>query len=431
MTVERSPYKGMLEDARVQAWITDVERGSQSGAAGAFRRLGNCCETMATSPQELAKMDEKEAVVFLRQLVVRLEERDLSGVSIRTYIKAIKSWWTFNDLDVKKRVRVKDSAGRYDNERVPTREELQRILDVCSMRERLSVSLMAFCGFRPQVLGDFRGNDGLVIGDLPELVVSGGRVEFPKVPSLLKVRKTLSKKRNAYFVFVPQQACGYLKNYLEWRLGEGETLTQESPLFTAIWQYGPHHPEHVRTAMVCKGIRKAIVRAGFGWRPYVLRRYFDVRMMEAEADGMIIPDWRAFWMGHAGSMEATYTVNKALPEATIERMREAYSQAAEKHLSTVVRGSISKDEVVKTARVESLKMFGYTDEELGALGDVTQLTLERLQELIHEKSKLMLGLRQGTQKVVTVEELERWIEQGWDYKRDLPNGKAVIGLMEG
>ena len=47
------------------------------------------------------------------------------------------------------------------------------------------------------------------------------------MPSLLKVRKTLSKKRNAYFVFVPQQACDYLKNYLEWRLGEGETLAQD------------------------------------------------------------------------------------------------------------------------------------------------------------------------------------------------------------
>ena len=105
---------------------------------------------MGTTPHDLAAMDEQKAVVFLREFVVRLEGRDVSGVTIRTYIKAIKSWWTFNDLEVTRRVRVKDSAGRYDNERVPTREELQRILDVCSMRERLSVSLMAFCGFRPQ-----------------------------------------------------------------------------------------------------------------------------------------------------------------------------------------------------------------------------------------------------------------------------------------
>jgi len=40
----------------------------------------------------------------------------------------------------------------------------------------------------------------------------------------------------------------------------------------------------------------------------------------------------------------------------------------------------------------------------------------------------MLGLKQGTQKVVPIAELEQWIEQGWDYKRDLPNEKVVIGL---
>lgn len=157
VTVERSPYKHMLENPGIQAWIREVERGSESFAAGAFRRLGNCCETMAISPQELAEMDEQEAIVFLRQLVIKLEDRDASDVTIRTYIKAVKSWWTFNDLEVTKKVGVKDTAGTYNNERVPTKEELQRILDVCSMRERLSVSLMSFCGFRPEVLGDFLG----------------------------------------------------------------------------------------------------------------------------------------------------------------------------------------------------------------------------------------------------------------------------------
>ena len=43
----------------------------------------------------------------------------------------------------------------------------------------------------------------------------------------------------------------------------------------------------------------------------------------------------------------------------------------------------------------------------------------------------MLGLNGGTQKVVQAEELENWIEQGWDHKRDLPNGKVVIGLRTG
>ena len=112
-------------------------------------------------------------------------------------------------------------------------------------------------------------------------------------------------------------------------------------------------------------------------------------------------------------------------------MRQAYARASEKHLETVVQPTIDKGEVVSTARVEALKMFGYTDEEISALGDVTGVTMERLQELINERTKKMLGLNGGTQKVVFADDLERWIEEGWDYKRDLPNGKVVIGLRAG
>ena len=66
---------------------------------------------MGTTPHDLAAMDEQKAIAFLREFVIKLEGRDVSGVTIRTYIKAIKSWWTFNDLEVTRRVRVKDSAG--------------------------------------------------------------------------------------------------------------------------------------------------------------------------------------------------------------------------------------------------------------------------------------------------------------------------------
>jgi hypothetical protein len=151
-------------------------------------------------------------------------------------------------------------------------------------------------------------------------------------------------------------------------------------------------------------------------------------MMTAEHERLILTEWRQFWMGHAGNIESTYSVNKKLPADVIETMREAYAQAAEKHLVTFTEPTIGKEEVINTARVEALRMFGYTDDELLALGDVNKVTPEKLQELIHEKSKQLLGLNGGTQKVVPVDDLEHWIEQGWDYKRDLPGGKVVIGL---
>jgi len=303
------------------------------------------------------------------------------------------------------------------------------------------------------------GDEGLKLADLPDVKIEseldgsggmvGGTVSYLNTPAQVVCRKAISKAGHTYSVFIPPEASQYLKNYLEWRMRAkvysrktwshgrervgvleevrlpGEKLTPESPLVAAIKN---QKMSHISTNKVCVGIKRAIVAAGFTWRPYVLRRYFEICMMNAEYERLILREWREFWMGHVGNIESEYSVNKGLPKEVAERMRQAYSQAAAKHLESLAQPTISKDEVVSTARLEALVMFGYTEAEIIALGDVTRLTLEKLQELIHEKSKQMLGLKQGTQKVVPIGELEHWIEQGWDYKRDLPNEKVVIGL---
>ena len=74
---------------------------------------------------------------------------------------------------------------------------------------------------------------------------------------------------------------------------------------------------------LCDTIRRPIRRAGFKWRPYILRRYFHTRLMIAEMDGVIIRDFRVFWMGDRGGIEHTYTLNKRLPKDVREKMRSA------------------------------------------------------------------------------------------------------------
>jgi integrase len=431
----RSVYRRLMEDESFSSWIENIARGSKVNAEVTLRRMGRICMLLQTTPPDLARMSKGEAGDVLLRSVSRLEKDGNRSSTIMGYVKSLKGWWLFNDLDVTRQVRLSRENGLYDNERVPTHTELHSILEHGDLQKKVCCALMAFSGVRPGVLGNRDADDGLRVSDLPEMVVSGGespKVEFLKVPTVVVVRRTISKAGRQYLSFLPEQGCGYVKQYLEWRMRVlKEKLGPESPIVTA----GPNNPQRigrfVRVNNVGDAVRLAIRAAGFGWRPYVLRRYFDTRMMGAEQEGQVIKDYRVFWMGHIGDIEHVYTLNKGqLPEDLLDGMRQAYARASQKHLLTVVQAGMSKDEVVSTARVEALRMFGYTDEELGALGDITQITMERLQELIHHKSKLMLGLKEGTQKVVPIAELERWIEEGWDYKRDLPNGKAVIGLRE-
>ena len=431
----RSRYKDLLEDERFSAWIENIARGSKINGEVTLRRVGRACSLLQTSPQDLARMQKGEAGDFLLRVVSRLEKDRNRSSTILGYVKSLKGWWLFNEIEVTRQVRLARDTGIYDNERIPSHQELHSIFEHGDLQKKVCCALMAFSGVRPGVLGNRDADDGLRVSDLPEMKIGSDgdgepSVEFLKVPAVVVVRRTISKAGRQYISLLPEQGCTYVKQYFEWRMRTlKEKITESSPLVTA----NPTNPRHVgrfvRVNNIGDMVRRAIRAAGFGWRPYVLRRYFDTRMMGAEQEGKVIKDYRVFWMGHKGDIEHVYTLNKGqLPQDLLEGMRDAYARAAEKHLATVVQPSISKDEVMSTARLEALKMFGYTEEEVKVLGDVTQLTMERLQELIHDKSKQMRGLKQGTQKVVPIGELEQWIEQGWDYKRDLPNEKVVIGL---
>ena len=71
-------------------------------------------------------------------------------------------------------------------------------------------------------------------------------------------------------------------------------------------------------------------RPRFGWRPYVLRAYFDTQLLIAESKGKIAHDFRVFFMGHKGNMESRYTTNKGrLPDALVNEMRDAFGRSEE------------------------------------------------------------------------------------------------------
>jgi len=127
-------------------------------------------------------------------------------------------------------IKIKSSQPKIaQTERVPTKDELRKILSVADVRARAAIGLMAFFGLRPEVLGNYRGTDGLKVRDIPELEI-GSRVEFVRVPAMVIVRANLSKAGHQYFTFLGEEGCEYLEDYLNYRLKQGEILTENSPI---------------------------------------------------------------------------------------------------------------------------------------------------------------------------------------------------------
>ena len=421
----RAKYAFLLEDVDVRRWYRNVARGSQVTADVYLRRLGAFCSHFGLTPKRLVSLDRDEIYNLLLDYVSDLEESGRAGSYIESALKAVKSWLAHNDLEVKRKIKIRGARDTptLRDERTPTPEELRRIFLSGDKKARTACVLMAHSGLRPVTLGNYRGTDGLRVRDFPEMRIEEDTVEFERIPTMVVVRPELSKGGHQYFTFLSEEGCEYLKDYLEERMRKGEKLTADSPIIRPKVAKKPF----IRSVNIGDMIREAIRRAGFGWRPYVLRAYFDTQLMLAESKGLVLRDYRQFWMGHKGDIENRYTTNKCrLPESVIEDMREAYKRSQE-YLQTT-KPETGRERLIEEFRKQLLVVAGFSQDEIDRI-DVTSLTDEEFQDLVRKR---LLGRRDedcGTQKVVSLDELEEYLENGWEYVATLPNKKVIVKLQ--
>jgi integrase len=415
----------MLQDKDVRRWFDNVARGSPVTADVYLRRLAAFCSTQHTTPKGLATKSERELHCLLLDCVSQMEKNGNAGSYIESTVKAVKSWLGHNGKIVRRKIKIRGARDTpsLKDERVPTREELRRILLSGDKKARAACILVAHSGLRIEVLGNYAGTDGLTVRDLPELEVEGESIAFPKVPTLLTVRRELSKAGHQYFTFLSQEACEYVKDYLEDRIREGETLTLDSPLITPKLRMKPF----IRANNIGDAIREAIRKAGFRWRSYVLRSYFDTQLMLAESKGLVLRDYRQFWMGHKGDIENRYTTNKhKLPESVIEDMREAYGRSQE-YLQTSKTVETSEEKLAQAFRKQLLLVAGFKQDEVEKM-ELSAINDGQLQDIVRKR---LLGTSTDDcpkQKAVNIDEVDGYLTQGWEYVATLPNKKVVIKL---
>jgi len=440
----KEKYKQLLDDVDVKRWISNLSKGSVILADVYLRALGRFCERVKTTPQQFAKMPLKKMEDVTQDFIDEMEStKQPSGEHyspgyIESYLKAVRSWAEWNRKPLQRKIKISNPNRRptLKDERAPTQEELKKVLynDKTPLRTRACIALIAFSGVRIEVLGDYRGLDGLRIKDLHDIEIADGKINIKKVPSMIVVREDLSKSRHKYLSFLCEEGCEILKQYLERRLQEGETLIPESGIIvTSISQARKSSHFNIedkspflRTTKVGDEIRRAMRIAALPWRPYVFRTYFDTTLMLAESKGFVSHAYQQFWMGHKGDIEAQYTTNKThLPDKVIEDMRQSYGKI-QPLLQTTKHDTTSEDLITQQIRRQFLSMSGYSEEEITRM-DPDSMTPEDINLKVKER---MLGamLNNGSkQKVITLSEVENLIGQGWEYV-DTIGDKAIMKI---
>jgi len=420
-------YLTLLRDLDVKRWFDNLSARSTLTATVYLRALGLYCESNHTTPAGVLKAaGTKEFRDGFTDFVRRLEREGRAGSYIARFKKVLHSWLAYNGVSVRLKVNI---AGEYDtptlaNERVPSKEELDKIIRMATPRARVPIALMAFSGLRPESLGNYVGTDGLALGDL-EAETSESGLTFSKVPAMVAVRKNLSKSRNQYFTFMPEQGLTYVRDYLEERAKRGERLAKTSPLLSFDAR-GRKKNRYMRTTLVTRDVKEAILKAGFSWRPYVLRAYFDTNMVIAESKGKISHPYLQFMMGHRGDIEARYSTSKGvLPPDMIEDMREAYRRSQDHLLTT--KPEAEEQKIREAFKKQLLAVAGFSGEEVSRY-DLTNMSDEELHSLVRQRLLGVMANNGSRQKVIAVSDVERYLAEGWEYVDSLPNERAIIKM---
>lgn len=353
-----------------------------------------------------------------------MESKGTMGSSISTSIKALISYLKFYNVVVRLGINIKNENRNLNAERekIPDKEELYRILRIATLRERVSISLMAFSGLRPEVLGNIDGSDGLTIGDILDLKIEKGKVEFNTVPAQIAVKPDLSKIRTRYFSFIGPEGSEYLKEYLETRIANGERLTNDSPVILPVEKQSiDKKNKYLMTVLLLRRIKATITKAGFDWRPYIFRIYFGTNLDIAESKQYISHPWRQFIMGHKGDIEETYTKR----EGIIDEGRNQYAKCLE-FIETEKKGipESKLNEEIKGIKLLILKNAGYSDQEIEK-GDFLRLEVsELIQKLADKKAK---DMNNGNRhKTIPEKELESYLNKGWELVQIYPRGDKVV-----
>ena len=350
-------YKKIYENEKVNRWYLNCRAGAVTTADMTRRNFALYCDTLKIEPDDIINQAIDGTLKNnFQDFSNRMTMKGRRGAYIGKLKHSINSFLKFNDINYRINIKIKNENKNEttEDEQVPTPEDVRNLVFKAFSRGKVSICLMAYSGLRPEVLGSYEGDDGLILSDLEDLDID--EMEFRNIPAKINVRSSLSKTDNRYFTFLNDYGCKNIIEYLQERRKGGEKLSPDSPLLKIDTRGGFTYTDDkkeikerkskykfLRTLLVSREIRDVIIEAGFyktqvdakgdetkspAMRPYVLRSFFATGMDRAEYNGLISHSWRQFFMGHRGNIEAVYSTNKRLVPEQIEEMRTAYLKAS-------------------------------------------------------------------------------------------------------
>jgi len=389
--------KEMIEsDKDVARWINNLNAESTKRIYS--EGLLKFSEYTNQTPQEILtnfKTNKKTAEDTLTDFIQENRKKQ-TPKSVHNNLVSVKSWLKHNDIIINRKITCGNikTAPTTEDESVPTQDELNRILNYSDPRGKTFIALIAFAGLRPNTAVNIK------LKDLPDLTITEKTVQLNKKPAQIKVKSQFSKNSKPYFTFLSSEGCNYALEYLQSRIDEGEILTPETPLISFSQKSTRHS---ITRKGFSKKIKRTFEKARYKGRPYVLRSYFDTAMLNSGISFI----YQQFIMGHSGTIETTYTLNKNLPQTQIDDIRQQFKEKVEPKLETITVKARNEIDILKSENKELKETLNQMQKKIKNIDN--QIAQNMAQEMLILIEKMKLETIQNLSKMTPQERIANQI----------------------
>ena len=291
---------------KVDKWLRSYNAPNTRDRYG--RSLSKFLGCHNVSAEETLSWTVEEAEDRMLDFQARMTEEGLAGATIQTNFTGVKQWFQFNRIRVQ--VRCKGTpAKRTYFDYIPSRKDVQDLLDSAKLHHKVAIGLMAFSGLRPI--------------DVVTLRYENIKASYKAGDTVLTIIKLHQKTGEWYPTFIGSQGTRYIRSFIEARKARGETISDKS--FVVVWEKGPLRSEGLRIS-IKRIIDRTVGRYPTGepfrkFRAYGLRKYFR------KGVDRLGEDIAELLMGHRKgllSLSSTYSGIRDMDPQAIDALKKKY-----------------------------------------------------------------------------------------------------------
>jgi len=283
---------------------------------GFLSNIDKTCDEFVELARASPATAEKMIIEFVLKEKRRAEQRAIANSTINNTLKPLKLLLEMNDvvgLNWKKIKRLLPSARRFALDRIPTMDELHKIIEHSDVRGKALTLVLCSSGIREGAI------EYLTVRNLKPVKIDTADAGLGRTLGKLTVYE--GEVGEEYITFITPEAYEALQSYLNWRREHGETITDDSPLFrdkfdplvTAYLTYGggkPEEPKIMTGATIRVYYNRLFYECGFRTSPkrrheftvHGFRKWFKTRCENASVKPIVTE----LLMGHSVGISDSY-----------------------------------------------------------------------------------------------------------------------------